>query len=99
MLCRSCNINFATDKHHVISKKQNGSNNSENLINLCRSCHHEIHFGIDSNKKMKVLTNCYDYIRHNLNKVQKKGTKIPDWKLAHIEQGNYNFIFEKMGLL
>ena len=47
---------------------------------------------------MEILTTCYDYIRHNLDKVQKP-CKIPDWKLAHIEQGNYEFIFEKMGLL
>ena len=99
MNCRHCGAFTTEPPHHVIFRSQRGSNNSENLIQLCYNCHYEIHHGKNSFKKIEILTTCYDYIRHKLDKVQKKGTKIPDWKLAHIEQGNYKFIFEKMGLL
>ena len=99
MKCRHCNINLATEQHHVIFKSQRGSNDPCNIINLCQSCHFAIHHGNNTKLRKEVLTTCYDYIRHNLDKVQKPGTKIPDWKLAHIEQGNYEFIFEKMGLI
>lgn len=61
-LCEKCGINEAVDVHHMIYKneadvkgviKKNGltfdKNSNANLLNLCQSCHDDIH------KKKKVL--------------------------------------------
>jgi DNA mismatch repair protein MutS len=62
-LCEKCGINPAVDVHHLIFQneadkkgtiKKNGltfnKNNAANLINLCQTCHDEIH---KTNKKYK----------------------------------------------
>lgn len=42
--CVLCGWNNATcDVHHIISKKDGGSNDNSNLIILCPNCHRELH--------------------------------------------------------
>ena len=38
-ICRDCNKNIATNVDHIIPFKNGGSNNLNNLIGLCHSCH------------------------------------------------------------
>ena len=33
------------DVHHVTPRSQGGKDTIENLMGLCRECHHEVHFG------------------------------------------------------
>ena len=40
--CFICNEK-AENKHHIIPKYANGSNDSGNLINICKRCHYNIH--------------------------------------------------------
>lgn len=51
-MCKGCGMTrdehyseYWTDlhAHHVIPRSQNGSNNAENLVALCKFCHIEIH--------------------------------------------------------
>lgn len=45
-LCRSClsigRITAATDVHHIIAKRDGGTNDPENLAALCHSCHSKL---------------------------------------------------------
>ena len=42
ILCKICNA-VAVDLHHIIFKSQGGTDNVNNLIPLCRSCHNKAH--------------------------------------------------------
>lgn len=91
--CMICGWNEATcDIHHIIPKKQGGSDNNDNLIVVCPNCHRKIHchvLDIPENTNIDVLfknwTNYYfvdlkeleDLI--NINKFD-MGT-FPDWRL------------------
>jgi len=33
------------DVHHLLPRSRGGKDNIENLMGLCRDCHHEVHFG------------------------------------------------------
>ena len=44
MKCAICQNN-AHHKHHIISKSKGGKNDKWNLVEVCGSCHAEIHQG------------------------------------------------------
>ena len=52
MRCRLCGA-IATEKHHIIFKSQGGTNNKENLLNICNKCHYQIHHGLNSKEYQK----------------------------------------------
>lgn len=33
------------DVHHLIARSRGGKDTIDNLMGLCRECHHEVHFG------------------------------------------------------
>lgn len=41
--CQSCGLRKELDVHHIIPRGRGGSDNPDNLITLCRRCHHNIH--------------------------------------------------------
>jgi len=43
--CFVCGETSDLQRHHLIQRKQNGTDVRENLIYLCRSCHEDIHAG------------------------------------------------------
>jgi len=43
--CLICGETSNLQRHHLIQRKQNGTDVRENLIYLCRSCHEDIHAG------------------------------------------------------
>jgi hypothetical protein len=62
-ICEKCNVNVAVDVHHLIFQNESNDNGIiknkgltfhkntvANLVNLCQSCHDDIH---KSNKKQK----------------------------------------------
>jgi 5-methylcytosine-specific restriction endonuclease McrA len=42
--CQSCGSMVGLDVHHMTSRGRLGSDLEENLITLCRRCHHKIHW-------------------------------------------------------
>ena len=44
-ICFICGKLGQTDKHHIKSKGSGGDDKEENLIELCRKCHTELHSG------------------------------------------------------
>jgi DNA mismatch repair protein MutS len=61
-MCQICNINMGTEVHHLIYQKnapKHLKNHKANLINICESCHLQIH---NSNKQLKIYktTNGYE---------------------------------------
>lgn len=42
ILCEVC-FSQAVDLHHIIYKSQGGSDNVDNIIALCRTCHEQAH--------------------------------------------------------
>ncbi|HQO23233.1 MAG TPA: HNH endonuclease [Spirochaetota bacterium] len=70
MKCLICN-NEATEKHHIIFRSQGGTDAPENLANLCRECHHSIHFGKDTEVRKYITGKLYDIIRPHLSKCWK----------------------------
>ena len=85
MLCKICG-KTGTDKHHVIYRSQSGSNNPENLIPLCRSCHDFIHHSPNCKRKKEMKKVCYDYVRLNIDKCWKG--KIKPKIVRMIENGD-----------
>ena len=67
MYCEYCH-KPSTDLHHVIFRSQNGTNNKENLIPLCRSYHFQVHNGTNTELRNAIQKVCYDYIRDNIDK-------------------------------
>lgn len=66
--CSLCSWNEAScDIHHIIQKKDGGSDNMDNLIVLCPNCHRKAHFNLIEVERMlensfeKVLPNWRDY--------------------------------------
>lgn len=74
--CMICGWNEATcDIHHIIPKKQGGSNNNENLIVICPNCHRKVHnkiLQIPQNVNIETLfKNWTDYYFVDLNELDK----------------------------
>ena len=44
-VCFVCGSTEHLQKHHLIQRKQRGTDVSENLIFLCKSCHEDVHLG------------------------------------------------------
>ena len=41
--CRFCNARYSLHLHHIYYRSQGGSNDEQNLITLCTSCHAVVH--------------------------------------------------------
>jgi len=71
--CYFCGIKFPLEKHHIIPKKLNGSNNQENILFLCRNHHRLLH------TRMNVKFNFNDkivlYEEGTINIIKKGTTK------------------------
>lgn len=48
MLCPYCKFNKCKSSHHIIPRKYNGSDDKENLINLCFVCHDIVEIKTDN---------------------------------------------------
>ena len=58
--CSICGWNEATcDIHHIIPRKNGGSNDNDNLCILCPNCHRKVH---DKKIDPSTLINIIDYI-------------------------------------
>ena len=44
--CYFCNYNKILHRHHIIRKWDGGTNDEENLIDLCPNCHFLIHYNL-----------------------------------------------------
>lgn len=63
MVCRVCG-NKAHHRHHIISKSLGGKNTKDNLVELCASCHHEIHTGFIIVEGFFLTTSGYTLLWH-----------------------------------
>lgn len=53
--CEVCN-KTSTDIHHLTARSRGGKDVIENLMALCRDCHHEVHFGVKiKNEDLKQI--------------------------------------------
>ncbi len=52
-VCQYCNKNRLVDVHHLVFRSQNGKDNIDNLIGLCRTCHTEAHNNKEFNEQLK----------------------------------------------
>jgi 5-methylcytosine-specific restriction endonuclease McrA len=44
------------DIHHLTARSRGGKDEIENLMCLCRECHHEVHFGTKiKNENLKIV--------------------------------------------
>jgi len=44
--CRNCGKPHDLHVHHIVERAHGGSNDPENLITLCRTCHSSVHAGV-----------------------------------------------------
>ena len=68
MPCSLCGWNKSTcDIHHIIPKKENGSDENDNLIIVCPNCHREIHRNVSPYTREQLFEKCvstqWDYIK------------------------------------
>jgi hypothetical protein len=68
--CIFCH-NTATEKHHIIFRSQGGSDNPQNLADLCFNCHFEIHHGKNIKLKKAIMGKCYEQAMQDLDKCWK----------------------------
>lgn len=55
--CQNCGYNrVACDIHHIIERKNGGTDDNDNLIVLCPNCHREAHNGLIDKKFLKTHT-------------------------------------------
>ena len=56
--CEICGWNNATrDVHHIIPKKDNGTDDLINLISLCPNCHRLVHSNLISQEQLQLAVN------------------------------------------
>ena len=55
LLCSVCG-KMAVDIHHIVKRSQGGSDEVDNLIPLCRSCHDKAHFKQEPYLTIEQLT-------------------------------------------
>jgi DNA-directed RNA polymerase subunit RPC12/RpoP len=51
--CARCGGQFRIEEHHITPRAQGGTDEEENLIQLCAVCHDEIHTGVTHDKPAK----------------------------------------------
>ena len=60
-LCAICNTNPIEHYHHIVHRKDSGSDLPENLIGLCQECHKKIHLGKCKNQ-LKGIKKKYHHL-------------------------------------
>lgn len=48
-----CGFDVVTNVHHIVRKKDGGSNDLTNLVTLCPNHHHMVHAGMVTNEVLK----------------------------------------------
>jgi 5-methylcytosine-specific restriction endonuclease McrA len=46
---------ISLDVHHILSKKDNGTDDNENLTYICPNCHRLVHSGIIDKKELRTI--------------------------------------------
>ncbi len=61
--CFCCKSNENLTTHHIVPRSRYGSNDSHNLVDICKSCHLQIEEKIESMEKDKTKETAYlDYV-------------------------------------
>ena len=45
-VCKICGSDKEIQGHHIIDYKHSGAANKDNIISLCKDCHHKVHKGL-----------------------------------------------------
>jgi len=92
MKCYYCEINEATERHHIIPRSQGGKGN---IIRVCKECHDYFHNSRVGNKTQRILN---EFSQHqdfkNLEKLLDFVEAFPDvekqiYKLAILLTSHY----------
>ncbi|MBQ7606927.1 MAG: HNH endonuclease [Desulfovibrionaceae bacterium] len=54
-LCGGKHKDEKLEVHHIIFRKNGGSDEHTNLVTLCHTCHHALHHGQISRKKLETM--------------------------------------------
>ncbi len=55
VLCEACHRERVVDIHHLVFRSHGGSDQIDNLVGLCRSCHNRAHNDRAFNEELKKL--------------------------------------------
>jgi 5-methylcytosine-specific restriction endonuclease McrA len=59
--CVLCGFDIVTNVHHIIRKKDGGSNDLTNLVTLCPNHHHMVHAGIVTTNHLKKFATAFSF--------------------------------------
>ena len=54
-MCRMCGKSQAVHPHHILPRGRGGSDDPEQGVGLCATCHFAVHHTIDGQRKAKEL--------------------------------------------
>lgn len=63
--CVICEFNHATAVHHILPRKEGGSNNMENLVTLCPNHHYMAHSGLISAETLQMYAKPFSFPNGN----------------------------------
>lgn len=72
--CYFCGSEGPIETHHIVPKRFDGSDNEENLVDLCPNCHRRLECIYDKRfyENMSVLRGAQAEINYNLNQVKEE---------------------------
>ena len=68
--CKNKNKNVHLEVHHIVFRSDNGSDEPDNLITLCKKCHDDLHKGLIKLKGGKLKSNLKHSTQMNSIRVQ-----------------------------
>ena len=98
--CYFCNETRCLERHHIVPRRFNGSDNDENLVKVCGSCHVKLESLYDNRfyKRLGVLEpsslendhRSYDRIRTSARTVRRLPEKT-GWKVKYDDKQQFMF--------